>query len=213
MNFENDRVDALSVADFLARYYRLDRYHGRGEEYAAAVLASHEKHFEERGFDIISRHESVTGRVVAYFGPPPPDCDCGLCVICKVRATLAAARRALKEVQTMTENKHAPFPWFDWAEYREQHGRSIVAYRDASGAIVSVLNCEEQEANAQFIIRAANAHDALVGACEAASHARHDNTCKRWDNTGRRWATDEGCDCHVGQARAALALVRGEEEK
>jgi len=73
MNFENDRVDALSVADFLARYYRLDRYHGRGEEYAAAVLASHEKHFEERGFDIISRHESVTGRVVAYFGPPPPD--------------------------------------------------------------------------------------------------------------------------------------------
>jgi len=53
-------------------------------------------------------------------------------------------------------------PWFDWVEYREQHGRSIAAYRDASGAIVSVLNCEEQEANAAFIVRACKAHDALV---------------------------------------------------
>jgi len=65
--FRDDRVEAESVADFLERYYRPDRYHGRGEDYAAAVLASHEKHFEKHGYDIISRHESMTGKVVAYF--------------------------------------------------------------------------------------------------------------------------------------------------
>ena len=48
-----------------------------------------------------------------------------------------------------------PGPWFDWVEYREQHGRSVVAYRDDNDAIVSVLNCEQQEANARFIVEAA----------------------------------------------------------
>lgn len=67
LKFENDRVQAVDVADFLARFYRPDRYHERGEEYAAALLASHQKHFDEYGYDIISRHESVTGKVVAYF--------------------------------------------------------------------------------------------------------------------------------------------------
>jgi len=49
LSFENDRVKAADVADFLARYYRPDRYHGRGEEYAAALLASHQRHFDEYG--------------------------------------------------------------------------------------------------------------------------------------------------------------------
>lgn len=68
--FEHCRVAADSVEDFLERYYLRDRYHGRGAEYAAAVLASHQRDFERQGYDIISRHESVTGQVVAYFSEP-----------------------------------------------------------------------------------------------------------------------------------------------
>lgn len=65
--FEEYRVEADSVAEFLERYYRPDRYHGRGEEYAAVLLASHEKDYRTKGFDIISHHDSATGRVVAIF--------------------------------------------------------------------------------------------------------------------------------------------------
>jgi hypothetical protein len=68
--FANCRVQAASVADFLDRYYKHDRYRGRGADYAAAVLASHQRDFERDGYDIISRHESVTGEVVAYFAAP-----------------------------------------------------------------------------------------------------------------------------------------------
>lgn len=67
--FEQYAVTAASVADFLDRYYRPDRYTGRGEEYAAVVLASHEKDFARDGYTIISHHDSVTGQVVAFFGP------------------------------------------------------------------------------------------------------------------------------------------------
>lgn len=43
-------VEANSVADFLARYYKPERYTGRGEDYAACLLASHEEHLAEEGF-------------------------------------------------------------------------------------------------------------------------------------------------------------------
>ena len=66
--FWDKRVEAEDVADFLERFYRRDRYHGRGAEYAQGLLASHEDHFERFGYDIISRHDSKTGEVVAYFG-------------------------------------------------------------------------------------------------------------------------------------------------
>lgn len=62
------QVQATSVADFLERYYKPDRYHGRGEEYAVVLLASHEADFACDGFDIISHYDSTTGQYVAYFG-------------------------------------------------------------------------------------------------------------------------------------------------
>lgn len=70
--FDNCRVEAESVSDFLEKYYKRDRYHGRGVDYAAVVLAHHEKDFAELGYTIISRHESVTGNVVAYFDKNRP---------------------------------------------------------------------------------------------------------------------------------------------
>ena len=83
--FENNRVEAESVADFLEKYYKKARYHGHGVEYAAGLLASHEKDFELYGYDIISHHDSVTGEVVAYFGSPaePPADDPIYCYICR----------------------------------------------------------------------------------------------------------------------------------
>jgi len=65
--FEDCRVEATSVADFLDRYYKHDRYRGRGEEYAAVILAGAENDVRTQGYTIASQHESVTGKVVAYF--------------------------------------------------------------------------------------------------------------------------------------------------
>jgi hypothetical protein len=62
------QVQAASVDDFLARYYKPERYGGRGEEYATILRESHQADFERDGFDIISRHDSVTGQMVAYLG-------------------------------------------------------------------------------------------------------------------------------------------------
>lgn len=64
--FSDCEVKAKSVKHFLEKYYRPDRYHERGEEYAKVLLASHELHFERYGYDIISRHDSVTGKVVCF---------------------------------------------------------------------------------------------------------------------------------------------------
>jgi hypothetical protein len=65
--FRRDAVRARSVSDFLDRYYKPDRYRGRGADYAASVLAYHQEAVEHDGWTMISHHESVTGKVVAYF--------------------------------------------------------------------------------------------------------------------------------------------------
>jgi hypothetical protein len=67
--FYSARVEAESIADFLERYYKPDRYHGRGEDYAAILLASYQENYESNGYKAISHHDSATGRTVSYFGP------------------------------------------------------------------------------------------------------------------------------------------------
>lgn len=69
--FHDCEVEATSIEDFMLRYYRPERYHGRDDwfkdvVYSDVLLASHRKHLEERGWDIISLHDSVTGKVVCY---------------------------------------------------------------------------------------------------------------------------------------------------
>ena len=59
--------DVNTPADFLARYYRPERYTERGEEYAAVLLASYTSDYERDGFVIISHHDSVTGKIVAMY--------------------------------------------------------------------------------------------------------------------------------------------------
>jgi len=62
-------TDVKTVGQFLEKYYRRDRYRGRGEEYAAGLLKSHQAHFEKYGYDLISRHDSNQG-VGVWFGTP-----------------------------------------------------------------------------------------------------------------------------------------------
>lgn len=74
-DYRQDQVqDVATVAEFLARYYRPERYTGRNqikgwENYSAGLLASYEREFENNGFVFISHHDSITGQVVAFFGP------------------------------------------------------------------------------------------------------------------------------------------------
>jgi hypothetical protein len=63
------RQEADGVADFLERYYKPERYHGRGQKYADGLLASYEQMHRMTGYIHISKHDSVTGRVVSWFGP------------------------------------------------------------------------------------------------------------------------------------------------
>lgn len=61
--------DVTNISEFLARYYKRDRYTGRGDEYAAILLASHQRDFDAEGWDMISHHDSNTGEVVSFYGP------------------------------------------------------------------------------------------------------------------------------------------------
>ena len=64
---ENAVDDVSSVEEFLKRYYKKDRYEGRGLEYAQLILAKCKKEFEEQGMTYMSRFESVTGEVVSFY--------------------------------------------------------------------------------------------------------------------------------------------------
>ena len=62
-------TDVENVEGFLEKYYKRARYHGRGAEYAASLLESHQTYFKRFGYDLISRHDSNQGEAV-WFGTP-----------------------------------------------------------------------------------------------------------------------------------------------
>lgn len=61
------QVQAGSLESFLEHYYKRDRYTGRGEDYAEAIRQSYRETLAHDGVCIISRHESRTGEVVAWY--------------------------------------------------------------------------------------------------------------------------------------------------
>ena len=67
--FKKYQVPASSVEDFRRRYTKPDRFAQRGPEYQAAVLQAARDDLAQFGYTIISRHDSVTGEVVAYYEP------------------------------------------------------------------------------------------------------------------------------------------------
>ena len=60
-------VKADSVEDFLKRYYKPERYTGRGNAYAKILLCSYNKDHEDKGYCFISAHDSVTGQIVVFW--------------------------------------------------------------------------------------------------------------------------------------------------
>ena len=67
--FKKYQVPASSVEDFRRRYTKPDRFAQRGPEYQAAVLQAARDDLAQFGYTIISRHDSVTGEVLAYYEP------------------------------------------------------------------------------------------------------------------------------------------------
>ena len=61
--FKKYQVPASSVEDFRRRYTKPD------PEYQAAVLQAARDDLAQFGYTIISRHDSVTGEVLAYYEP------------------------------------------------------------------------------------------------------------------------------------------------
>lgn len=63
--FKKYAVPAASVRDFLLRYYRPERF---TELCTIGVRTkSHEEDVQCDGYTFISHHDSVTGRIVAFF--------------------------------------------------------------------------------------------------------------------------------------------------
>jgi hypothetical protein len=65
--FDKRRTDVSNITEFLSKYYKSDRYTGRGKEYAESLLNSYISDLKIDGYVIISRHESVTGEVVSFY--------------------------------------------------------------------------------------------------------------------------------------------------
>jgi hypothetical protein len=74
--FRDDRVSAESVGDFIDRYYKPDRlqdFPGDMEgERRQRLINNYTRELESCGYCFISRHDSITGRVVSFFGPDEP---------------------------------------------------------------------------------------------------------------------------------------------
>lgn len=59
-------VKARSVKDYLKKYYKRDRYTGRGKEYAQSLLESYQEEYKKRGYIVTSHHDNVVGEIIAW---------------------------------------------------------------------------------------------------------------------------------------------------
>jgi len=71
MTYRQYQASATQVADFLAQFYKPERYTERGDGYAASLLERCEQEFGKQGYCFISHQDSVTRKLAAYFGPDP----------------------------------------------------------------------------------------------------------------------------------------------
>ncbi len=60
--------NVLTVGEFLKKFYRPERYTGRGEEYAKVLFDSYTAQYADEGIVWISKHDSVTGKLVSFVG-------------------------------------------------------------------------------------------------------------------------------------------------
>ena len=67
-SFRKYEVRAANIEDFLARFTKHERHFGRGADYVKERIKSYENEFKNMGFCFMSRHESITGEIVSYYG-------------------------------------------------------------------------------------------------------------------------------------------------
>lgn len=66
--FREYRVHADSIEEFLNKYTK-PRSHGeRGEEYVQDRIQFHKERLSNYGYTFITRHDSITGDNVSYYG-------------------------------------------------------------------------------------------------------------------------------------------------
>ncbi len=114
---------------------------------------------------------------------------------------------------TPTMHEHTPIPWIA----NENHSNPLARVRIESknehgivndGYIIAQFEGPDAEANAEFVVLAANAHDALVVACEELflrvimHYANHQEVCKLGPECPGKKA--------LQLAEVALALGEGE---
>jgi hypothetical protein len=71
--FKKYAVEANSLEEFLEKHTKHSRHAGRGSEYVAIRIASHQEDIDKYGFTFITHHDSKSGEIVAYY-PSIADC-------------------------------------------------------------------------------------------------------------------------------------------
>lgn len=66
-------VKADSIADYLERYYKKRRYRTYGDEDGTKLRAAYQREFDKFGYVLTSRHDNVTGEMIAWLGPEKTD--------------------------------------------------------------------------------------------------------------------------------------------
>ena len=65
--FKKYAVNADSLEEFLEKYTKHERHAGRGSEYVAVRIKSHQEDIDKSGFTFITHHDSKSGETVAYY--------------------------------------------------------------------------------------------------------------------------------------------------
>lgn len=66
--FKKYEVVAESVEDFLKKYTKPSRHEGRGKDHVKIRIESYTEELNKYGYCLMSRHESITGDCVTYYG-------------------------------------------------------------------------------------------------------------------------------------------------
>jgi hypothetical protein len=75
--------------------------------------------------------------------------------------------------QQESQTRHTPLPWYLSEKRIAVKGHTPQGYSGVAVATTSPQNTDEtRRADAEFIVRACNAHDVLLAACEAALELR-----------------------------------------
>lgn len=65
---EEIAIDCDNIKEFAYTYRKSERFLQRGQEYVNLIMSIHLMELEDYGYTLISKHESTTGKAIAYIG-------------------------------------------------------------------------------------------------------------------------------------------------